>query len=263
MISPGARSIALLGGAILSSGLCVGGCVVRRPVVPMPVEVRATAAAEAPGCVVVLLPGRWNRPEAFFEAGFDRAAADRGLPLVMLAPDAHLGYYRSRSVLDRLGADVFARAEVQAADHLTVVGVSLGGLGGVLWTREGSRLPDQLVLLAPFLGPPVIAAEVQAAGGVAAWRRPATFGDPDFRKIWAWFQDWDEAGRRPPMFLSWGQKDDLAPALAPLGDWLGPEATHETPGGHDWTAWRAGWEAFLASGALDHCRKTSNPNGDV
>lgn len=225
-------------------------------------ELRSAGPVNGAGCVVVLLPGRWNRPEAFFEAGFDRAAADRNLSLTMLAPDAHLGYYRSRSVLDRLGADVFSRPEVQAAEHLTVVGVSLGGLGSVLWAREGTRPPDQLVLLAPFLGSADIAAEVEASGGLGAWRRPASYGDPDFRKIWAWFQDWDQTGRRPAMFLSWGRDDDLAPTLAPLAEWIGPGATHETPGGHDWAAWRAGWDAFLASGALDQCRKTSNPNGD-
>lgn len=228
----------------------------------MRVEMRTVGAVAPDGCAVVLLPGRWNAPKRFFEAGFAEAMQQRGLTATLLAPDAHLGYYRSESILDRLGQDVFERAEVVASRHVTVVGVSLGGLGALLWAREGHRPPDQLVLLAPYLGPPALADEVADAGGLEGWQRPEVFEARDFRRTWAWFQDWAAADRRPPIFLAWGRNDSLAATYRSLAPWLGPDATRILAGDHDWGPWRAGWDAFLATGALDHCRDGATSTGD-
>ena len=57
-------------------------------------------------CLVVLLPGRWDRPGDFVEQGFPDLMEEAGLAIDMVAVDAHLGYYQERTVLERLREDI-------------------------------------------------------------------------------------------------------------------------------------------------------------
>jgi hypothetical protein len=83
-----------------------GGCslLVPEPRVPIPSETLREAGPA--GCTAILLPGRWNRMEAFREQGFGAAVDEAGLDLGLVAADAHIGYYREESVAIRLAADV-------------------------------------------------------------------------------------------------------------------------------------------------------------
>lgn len=225
----------------------------------MPVQ-RVAGAATDSACVAVLLPGRWNRPEAFIEAGFGEALRERDLDVTLILPDAHLGYYRDGGVVDRLERDVFALPEVVQARVLVVGGASLGGFGTLLQLAErpGLRV-EAVVLLAPYLGPEDVVDEVVAAGGLRAWAPPEQLGTKDFRKIWGWLWRWDRGGQQLPLWMSWGREDDLAPALAPLVAVVEPARLAPVEGGHDWKTWRRGWEALLDRGLLADCQTLETP----
>src|SRR5512140_2828439 len=89
----------------------------RSPAVPLR-TIRLTPSI--PGhCLAVLLPGRRSYPEEFRTTGhFDDAVVERGLPIDIVAVDAHLGYYRNHTVVDRLRADVMEPAKASGYDSI-------------------------------------------------------------------------------------------------------------------------------------------------
>lgn len=224
------------------------GCAALRPAtVPLrTVELARGAAGGEKRCLAVLLPGRFNEPERFRDAGFAAAVANRKLALDLVAVDAHLGYYRARSIVERLRADVIAPAQAAGYDTIWIVGPSLGGLGGLLYLREHPEDLAGVLAIAPYLGEPEVIDEIGRAGGPAAWRPPAEIADGDVgRELWNWLGPWASAPTPVPFHLGWGTADSFDRSNRMLADLLPPERVYTLPGGHDWHVWEQLWEAFL------------------
>jgi alpha-beta hydrolase superfamily lysophospholipase len=66
---------------------------------------------------------------------------------------------------------VIAPGMARGYRRLWLLGISVGGMGALLYTAARFASVDGLVLLAPFLGTPGTLAEVSAAGGITAWSR--------------------------------------------------------------------------------------------
>lgn len=225
-----------------------GGCLpfLRTTTVPMR-TLELSAHGDEPRCLAVLLPGRWGGPRDFERSGFGRQVAERGLALDLVAVDAHLGYYRERSILERLRADVIQPARAAGYREIWVVGASLGGLGALLVLEQHPDEIEGVVSLAPYLGEPEVIQEVRAAGGP----RHYTPADPDdLRRIWAWLGRRLSAEEPPPIVLGFGRRDDFAPANRLLARELPAEQVLETSGGHDWKVWSRVWGELLDRGLL-------------
>lgn len=248
--------------ALAGTGLWTGCYLLPRPApTPIPVLRLEAPAAGAP-CLVVFLPGRGDRPEHFERHGFDLLAREAGVRCELLAVDAHLGYYRNRSVLERLHQDVVLPARARGVEEIWLVGISLGGVGALLYEAEHPGEIAGAVLLAPFLGNPPIVEEVTAAGGLAGWEPgPAPAGEEDFqRRLWRFLHarlappapsTGAGPGRPAPrLYLGWGEDDSFAGANRLLADALPAEAVLTVPGGHDWPPWRTLFAGLLARGAL-------------
>lgn len=229
--------------------LTTGGCVLLRSTpTPIPTLELAVGGAGAT-CSVVLLPGRGGHPEDFADAGFADLAAARGIAAEMLGVDAHLGYYARRMVLTRLDDDVLAPRQHR---DLYLVGVSMGGLGALLYQQHHPGRVAGIVLLAPFLGSEKVTGEIARAGSLAAWRPEGPVEDDDYqRRLWLWLQG-DPFGQTP-VFLGWGRDDDFHEANALLAALLPPERVFVVDGGHDWRTWGGIWARMLDAGALAPC----------
>lgn len=233
--------------------LLATGCARWRPT-PVPIRTVSYPGAGQPRTLVVLLPGRRDSPEDFGRFDFPELAARAGARVDMVAVDAHLGYYFKRMIVDRLQEDVIAPAR-KRYDRIWLVGISIGGTGSVLYSAEHPENVDGLLLLAPYLGDEQVIGEVAMAGGLRGWTPPETFAPDDFqRRMWAWLKEGSRG--RLPLYLGYGRSDSFARANGLLGEALPPERVFTAPGGHDWRAWRALWEAFLKTGAL---RQTLTP----
>jgi pimeloyl-ACP methyl ester carboxylesterase len=235
--------------------LLSAGCARLRPT-PVPlrtVSYPGPPEVNQPRTLVVLLPGRRDSPEDFGRFDFPELAARAGAQVDMVAVDAHLGYYYKRTIVDRLHEDVIAPAR-QRYDRIWLAGISLGGTGSLLYTAQYPEDVDGILLLAPFLGEEKVIDEVAAAGGLTGWQPPETLAPDDFQhRMWVWLKEEGVQGRIPlniPLYLGYGRSDDFARANGLLGKELPPERVFVVPGGHDWQAWRAAWEAFLKTGAL-------------
>lgn len=224
------------------------GCAALRPAtVPLRAIDLARSAGDPGGrCLAVLLPGRMDEPEKFRDAGFVRAVEKRNLQLDLVAVDAHLGYYRARTVVDRLRQDVIAPARAAGYTTIWIAGPSLGGLGSLLYLRDH---PDDLAgvfAIAPYLGEPTVTEEIERAGGATAWRPPAAIAEGDIgRELWSWLGPWASAPSAVPLHLGWGTDDAFDRSNRLLAGLLPPERVYTQPGGHDWKVWEQLWESFL------------------
>lgn len=223
------------------------GCAALRPAkVPLRTVELNRGASGASRCLAVLLPGRLDEPEKFGDAGFARAVAERGLALDLVAVDAHLGYYRARTVVERLRADVIAPARAAGYDTIWIAGPSLGGLGGLLYLRDHPEDLAGVFAIAPYLGESAVIDEIERAGGPAAWRPPATVADGDIgRELWSWLGPWASREQAVPLHLGWGTSDAFDRSNRLLAGLLPADRVSTLPGGHDWRVWERLWEQFL------------------
>jgi pimeloyl-ACP methyl ester carboxylesterase len=237
---------------LILAALLVSACFRPRPAtVPMhTIEISPGVAGSR--SLVVLLPGRYDKPEDFARAGFGELAARYGVDARIVAADAHLGYYLERTVVGRLREDVIAPAKARGVERIWLVGVSLGGTGSVLYSIEHPEDVAGVTLIAPYLGEKEMRLEIEAAGGLRAWTPQQPMDRADFqRRTWAWLKRYENGLEgKIPIYLGWGTRDRFAAIDGLLGAVLPPDQVFTAPGGHAWKPWRALWEKFLATGAL-------------
>lgn len=257
---PAVKPPPLLSLALAALAGLAPSCAALRPArEPIPALAYPAAPSPAP-CLLVLLPGRWDRVGDFERRGFLADLAAAGVTADAMAVDAHLGYYRRGSILTRLRQDVLEPARRTGYRAIWLVGISMGGTGAILYDFSHPGEVDGIFLIAPFLGETAIVHEVEAAGGVTGWRDPGSAGQPFERDLWRWAQRIAAADtERPPVLLGFGAADDFAPAHRLLARVLPPERVFVEPGGHDWRPWRAAWRRFLASQELAPCHPPTAP----
>lgn len=238
-------------GLLLAAGLAAG-CIGLRPAeTPMPTRTLVAGSA-ADRCLLLLLPGRGDGMDDFARAGFAETARRQGIEAQVVAVDAHMGYFRDRSVLRRLAEDVIEPARQRGVEEIWWVGVSLGGMASLLVLDEHPEAVDGVVLLAPFLGDGPMVDSVVTAGDLAVWRDdPVLPGGPDdlWRRLWLDLQRRsEEAVDRPPIYLGFGDGDRYRAAHRVLAGALPEERVLVVRGGHDWDTWSRLWEGLTADG---------------
>lgn len=235
------------------AALLLGGCGALRPAT-VPIRTVTIESGGSGRCLAVLLPGRFAAPEGFAEGKFGEAVRERGLDLDVIAVDAHLGYYRTRTVLERLREDVILPARAKGTDQVWLVGTSLGGLGSLLYLRDHPEDLSGVLAIASFLGDDDVLREIEAAGGPRAWRPPAQIAQNDIgRNIWSWLSTGAVADQKVPVYVGWGTSDDFDRSNRMLASLLPPERTFTAPGAHDMETWNRIWSQFLDK--VGPCRK--------
>jgi pimeloyl-ACP methyl ester carboxylesterase len=187
-----------------------------------------------------MLPGRGDRADAFIQAGFHEAGKQHGFDTV--AVDAHLGYYMERNLLDRLHEDIVLPAREAGYRDIWMLGISMGGLGALLYASEYPDEVDGVVLLAPFLGDRKAIQEIVSHGPLQTWNGEGS-GLKDYEiAIWSWIRDAAQKPEPTPIFLGYGQSDRMAEGYTKLIDFMKPSGVYTREGGHKWTTWRPLWD---------------------
>ena len=209
-----------------------------------------TQGAVAPARLI-WLPGAFQRPEDFLNAGFDAAARGRGLVMDLEFVQVELEHLGDRSVLDKLAREIVAPARAAGCRSIWLAGISLGGFFALDYAASGADC-DGLCLIAPYLGNRQLIAEIAAAPSLEAWDAGPLAQSDEERRIWRFVQA-RLGGRGPapkPLYLGYGREDRFARAHALLAEALPAAAVHVAAGGHDWPTWSALWEYFLSSTLL-------------
>ena len=253
---------------ILPIALCAllgAGCASRPATVPMPTRFDAGACPAATDTLLVLLPGARSPIDEFEREGFIAAVRERGLAVDVVRADAHRAYYdASLAVVQRLREDVIAPARARGYRSIWIAGISLGGLGGVLYAQAHPADLAGLILIAPYLGERATATEIDNAGGLLRWQAPTGPLQPAQREsresrdpaLWRWLQDRaarpTDAGA-PPLYLGYGLDDRFAFNHRLLAAALPADRVATTEGGHDWPEWKRLWRSLLSTLPLPRC----------
>lgn len=215
------------------------------PKTPMP-YLQAQAERQS-DTLLVMLPGRKEGMESFPSHGF--FAAGSALDMDILAADAHFGYYRERTVVQRLHEDILLPAREQGYKHIWLLGLSMGGFGAVLYCNEHPGMVDGLILLAAYPGEAALVQEIQNAGGLNQWPNTGQAGQAYEREVWHWLKQATSGNAtRPQIVVAYGEDDRFASANELLAQRLPSTRVFTRPGGHQWDVWQALWQDVVNAG---------------
>ena len=226
--------------ALACMSVFLGGCLGVPPTEDTLPSIETVGGTTNNKSLVVMLPGRGDRADAFIRAGFHEAGKRHGFDTI--AVDAHLGYYMERSLLERLHEDIVVPARAAGYRDIWMLGISMGGLGALLYASEYPDEVDGVVLLAPFLGDRKAIKEIVSHGPLETWNGEGT-GLEDYEvAIWSWIRDASLRPEPTPIFLGYGQSDRMAEGYSKLIDFMKPSGVYTREGGHKWTTWRPLWD---------------------
>lgn len=228
---------------------CAGCALFFATKTPMDVEWHRVREGQRARTLLVMLPGRGDSPAGYVAAGFPDEARASGLDVDLALVDAHLGYYYHRNLIERLHEDVIQPAREAGYESIWLCGISMGGLGAILYAEKHAEDIDGMFLMAPFLGYEEVEEEVYGAGGAMAWQPPDPLDPEDWeRGVWVWLKGLGAGEPRPVMVLGYARGDEFRRANRMLADLLPPERVYEVDGGHDWGPWQKMFRTFLSSG---------------
>jgi len=200
--------------------------------------------------LMVFLRGMGGGSESFEEQGFVDEVRARGLAFDMAAPDAHIGYYMDRSMIQRLKKDVIDPAKAGGCRKIWLIGVSMGGLGAILYLKEHPQDVAGVYLMAPFLGTQLILDEIDAAGGLNRWKPGALQGEDDWqRMLWTWLKTEVAGHPEKIVYLGYGTEDFYGKGARLLAPALPPDRVYAIAGGHDYPTFKTLWKMFLSGSA--------------
>jgi pimeloyl-ACP methyl ester carboxylesterase len=189
--------------------------------------------------VVIMLPGRGDRASSFEKYGFEQAGRQHGFDTI--AVDAHVGYYIQRNLIPRLHEDVVLQAKQAGYERIWLLGISMGGLGSLLYASSHPDLVDGVILLAPFLGEEDSIQEIRRAGGLSSWESSGSVLEPYQVQMWSWLKSQTQSSGGTPVILAYGSEDQMAANYDLLLSELPTASTYTRPGGHKWKVWRPLW----------------------
>jgi pimeloyl-ACP methyl ester carboxylesterase len=222
----------------------------RPTTVPLATISLPASCASRPDTLVVMLPGAGSRPEEFVQEGLVAALRERRIAADVMLVDAHIGYFKERSIVDRLRADVIGPARARGYRHVWLAGISLGAFGALIYSQAHAPDIDGIALLGPYLGKREVAEAIGAQGGLQRWQpqAPVPGEVDDDTPVWRWLQPYAERPRatpRPELFLGYGRTDRFEFNDRVLAAALAPDHVFVEAGGHDYPPWLAAWRGML------------------
>ena len=194
---------------------------------------------------MIWLPGAYDNAQNFQNAGFSAAVARHGLDLDLVYVDLDLKHLSDRSALQQLRAECVLPA-LEAGKRCWLAGISLGGMLALDYAATYPQDLAGLCVLAPYLGNRMLAAEIRAAPGLAAWQPGPLAESDEERRIWRYIKNRSE--NSGPLYLGFGLADRFAASHRLLAASLPEHCVDVIEGGHDWPTWTALWENFLKTG---------------
>jgi pimeloyl-ACP methyl ester carboxylesterase len=213
------------------------------------VELLSTASddrLQPPRSRIILMPAAFQTLAQFREHGFDQALSTRHPHVELLLAAPRLAHLNDRRWIPALYQRLIAPARASGI-RIWLGGVSLGGFMALRVAAQYPDALDGLCLLAPYLGSRIVATEVAADIANGADLRDWRDEDDDERRIWRYVARLDRSVCATRVFLGFGAGDRFADTQRLLAGLLPQPATttRMIEGGHDWSVWRALWDAFL------------------
>lgn len=196
--------------------------------------------------LLVMLPGVGIEAADFADHGLIASLHGRGLPVDVAAVRPALDHYLDGTIAAALHDTVVAPAQAAGYARIWLLGISLGGMGALLYASAASAPVEGIVLLAPFLGTQGTVAEVAAAGGLPTWLPENSSATDAERRMLLWLKEFlTKPAATPAIYLGYGRDDRFARGHTLLADRLPRDRVITADGGHDWPTWAALWRTLL------------------
>jgi pimeloyl-ACP methyl ester carboxylesterase len=225
--------------------ILVWGCA-KDTKVPMDTLHYLNDTGERNRCLFVFLPGVYDDINAFETQGFIKAVRNKKLEVDMVVADAHPGYYKKRNLWVRLREDVILPAKASGYEQIWLIGISMGGLGSLLYTMT---YPDEIagmVLFAPHLGDEEIINKINRGGGIDKWDPGRISGDDWQNRLLLWLKKYrKQKNSFPQIYLGYGKNDEYLATNEMLAKILPPDRVVVINGEHKWTTFRVLWDIVL------------------
>jgi pimeloyl-ACP methyl ester carboxylesterase len=200
--------------------------------------------------LIVFIRGVGGSHRSFEEEGFVADVWARGLPFDAASPNAHFGYYGDRNLVVRLKEDVIDPARARGCKKIWLVGVSMGGLGAMLYLMERPEDIAGVYLISPFLGSEFFLEEMQTAGGVRQWNPGNYRVEDDWqRMLWHWMKTTVADNPDKMVYLGYGTDDFYRSGPELLAPLLPADRVYAIDGGHDYQTFKSLWRIFLEDDA--------------
>jgi S-formylglutathione hydrolase FrmB len=198
-----------------------------------------------PAVVVALLAATFSEPEDFQREGFPQALRAHGIAAELVMAELRAAWVADGSIVERIEEAIVGPARTRGAGRIWLGGISLGALAALGYAARNAQALEGLTLISPYPATRAVLDEVDAAGGLDRWE-PDIPEDGDVeREAWRWLAR--RSGGPPAVHCYYASGDRFAEGQRRIAATLPPGTSRELPGGgHDWAAWRALWDAFLA-----------------
>ena len=193
-----------------------------------------------------MLPGAGIEAADFAANGMIAAVHDHAPAVDIIVAHPDMGLYLEDGVTEILHNAVIAPALARGVTRIWLLGISLGGMGALLYASAHQQNIEGIILIAPFLGTRGTTAEILHAGGLTAWSAANSAATAPEQRLLAWLQTQLTTPAPPAIYLGYALQDRFAPAHKLLAQQLPAERVATTAGGHDWPSWHALWHQLLA-----------------
>jgi hypothetical protein len=204
--------------------------------------------------LVVVLPGRGDDLDSLARRGIVQIIRRQWPDADIVLAGLTMPFYRQGLATERLHDEVIAPAQARHYEQIWLTGISLGGLGALLYDRAYPGEIDGLLLISPYLGDEPLYREIQGAGGLAHWQPgpPRPLGAETFqRELWRSIQQWSaDSARTRSVWVAYGDQERFADRIALLGTQLPPAHVFKLPGHHNWKLWKTAARTLLEHAAL-------------
>lgn len=242
---PTSRRILLL---LVASVLALTGCAAAGDVT-RPIPKTLVHAPQPAHRLVVMLPGRGDSLQSLTDTGVAALIQQRWPDADVLLTGLTMPFYRQGRMPQRLHDEVIEPARRPAYRQVWLAGISLGGMGALLYDREYPDRIDGLLLLSPYLGDEAIHDEIRQAGGLADWQPgpPQPIGPDTFqRELWRYLKSWSARPQRTrSVWLAYGADEPFRQPIELMSPLLPSDHVVMLPGQHDWALWKPALRALL------------------
>ncbi|MEO5561289.1 MAG: alpha/beta hydrolase-fold protein [Dokdonella sp.] len=229
--------------AALMTACAAGGDVTR------PIPTAFIAAPQPAHRLVVMLPGRGDDLASMQRRQVAQTVQSAWPDADVVLTGLTMPFYKEGHAARRLHDEIIAPARARSDYPIWIAGISLGGMGAVLYEHD---YPDQvagMLLLSPYLGENAIHDEIRAAGGLAQWNSgPAQALGPDTfqHELWRTLKGWSsDPARVRSVCLAYGDSEPFRVPIELVSGELSTDHVLMLAGKHDWTLWTPALSALL------------------
>lgn len=225
------------------------------PKTTIPIETTSyVVGAGSAKTLLVMLPGIRDSDKSFARNDFITILNQNNIDVEVITVNANIAYYKNRGLIDRLEQDVIQVAKQEGYKNIWLLGISLGGLGAMLYTNEQPEDIQGIILLAPYLGDRDIIEEIKSYASLEEWakfakqftRENSTEKSNKLVKyLWLPLIE-RKCYTHKPIYLLYGDEDKHKFAHDVMASCLSADSVITIEGKHNWKTWKMLWDSLLA-----------------